>query len=190
MLAIFVAFWIVMAIDPVERKTWLIENILIFVWLPLIILSWFKTRLSTFSYLLIFIFLMCHTLGAHYTYAKVPFGYTLGSWVGSERNHYDRLIHFAFGALLYYPCSEFMKIKLHTKNFTAYLLPALVVIFISDMYEIVEWITTLVVAPKEGSAYLGTQGDEWDAQKDMGLGVAGVILALALHLLWQKRQRA
>lgn len=189
MLIVFLLFWVVMAINPLERDTWFIENILTFLWLPVIVISYFKFRLSTFSYLLIFIFFLCHTVGTHYTYTKVPLGYVLGSWMGSDRNQYDRLIHFVFGLLLYYPVAECVKKHLHVKGLVEYLLPALIVIFISDMYEIVEWITAVIVAPEQGIAYLGIQGDQWDAQKDMILGVIGVILALVAHVLWQRAHK-
>ena len=106
LLATFVVLWVVLAIKPLYRQDWLLENILVAVLVPtgLLIARYF--RLSNLSYTLITVFLILHITGAHYTYEKVPFGYTLSDWFGAERNHYDRIVHFSFGFLLAYPIRE------------------------------------------------------------------------------------
>src|SRR5512133_1405513 len=112
LLVVFVAVWIWAAIDPVFRADWLLENVLVFVFVPLILVAGFYFRLSSVSYTLITLFMILHVIGAHYTYERVPFGYTLQHWFGAQRNMYDRLVHCSFGLLLAYPIREmFMRVS-------------------------------------------------------------------------------
>ena len=106
LLGIFLVFWTWAAINPVHPDDWLLENYLVFLFVPVIILLGRYFRLSNLSYTLITVFMILHVIGSHYTYAEVPFGDTLGSWLGTDRNMYDRLVHFSFGLLLAYPLRE------------------------------------------------------------------------------------
>jgi putative membrane protein len=110
----------------------------------------------------------------------VPFGYTLQDWLGSERNMYDRLVHFCFGLLLAYPVREvFMRLSI-TKGFWSYYFPLELVAAGSAIYEIIEWIAARNVDPAAGIAFLGSQGDIWDAQKDMFLAIVGAFIAMLI----------
>src|SRR5207248_1645550 len=80
----------------------LLENLLIFISVAVLGFTYRKFQFSHISYVLILIFLSFHTIGAHYTYAKVPAGFWLQHWLHLSRNHYDRVIHFSFGLLLLY----------------------------------------------------------------------------------------
>src|SRR3954469_270201 len=123
LITIFVLVWIWAAINPVFRQDWLLENYLIFVCVPIILIAGYYFRLSNVSYTLITIFMILHVIGSHYTYEHVPFGYTLQHWFGSNRNMYDRLVHFSFGFLLAYPIREvFMRLS-HVRGFWAYYFP-------------------------------------------------------------------
>ena len=102
----FVAVWVWAAIDPLHRADWLLENYLVFIFVPIVLLTGRFFRLSDLSYTFITLFLMMHVLGSHYTYAETPFGNTLQDWFGANRNMYDRFVHFAFGLLLAYPMRE------------------------------------------------------------------------------------
>ncbi len=106
LLAAFVAVWTWAAIKPAFREDWLLENCLVFLFFPLILFVGRYFELSNVSYTLIALFGTLHVIGSHYTYSLVPFGYTLQHWFGSERNMYDRLVHFSFGFLLAYPVRE------------------------------------------------------------------------------------
>ncbi len=117
-------------------------------------------------------------MGAHYTYAETPFGFWLQQVFGFERNHYDRIVHFSFGLLIAYPFREILIRLSGLKIVWSYFLAVNVVMAFSTIYEILEGITAMVVSPELGSAYLGTQGDEWDAQKDAFLAFAGAIVAM------------
>ena len=176
----FVAVWIWAAIEPVSREDWLLENFLVFLFLPLILLLGHYFELSKVSYTLIALFGVLHVIGSHYTYSLVPFGYMLERWFGAERNMYDRMVHFAFGFLLAYPIREaFLRIA-KVRGFWGYYLPLDVTLALSAVYEIVEWIVAAQVDAKAGLAFLGSQGDVWDAQKDMLLAGLLTILGVAV----------
>lgn len=174
----FVIVWIWAAINPLFPHDWLLENYLVFISVPLILLSARYFKLSDASYGLITLFMILHVVGSHYTYAEVPFGDTLQAWLNAERNMYDRLVHFGFGLLLAYPIHEmFLKVA-HARGFWSYFLPIDLTLSFSALYEVIEWIAARTVDPAAGIAFLGTQGDIWDAQKDMGLAGLGAFLAM------------
>src|SRR6266446_187306 len=167
LLFVFAAVWVWAAINPSERHDWLLENYLVFIFVPIIILTGRYFRLSDASYTLITLFMVMHVIGSHYTYAEVPFGYTLQRWLGSSRNMYDRFVHFCYGFLLAYPVREVFLRLARVKGFWGYWFPLDLTVALSAMYEIMEWVVAARVDPSAGMAYLGTQGDIWDAQKDM-----------------------
>ncbi len=181
--ALFAAVWIWAAINPVYPHDWLLENYLVFIFLPVILLSGCYFKLSNLSYTLITLFMLMHVIGSHYTYAEVPFGDTLQSWFGAERNMYDRLVHFSFGLLLAYPMREvFMRVA-KTHGVWAYWFPLELVMAFSGGYEILEWLVAARVDPSAGLAFLGAQGDVWDAQKDMAVAAIGAAATMLLTAL-------
>ena len=180
LLGIFAATWVWAAWNPLHPDDWLLENYLVFFWVPVLLITGRFFRLSDISYGLITLFICLHVIGSHYTYAEVPFGEVLQGWVGAQRNMYDRLVHFGFGLLLAYPVREVLVRIAQLRGFWAYFFPVDITFSISSIYEIVEWKAAAVVAPELGLAFLGTQGDIWDAQKDMFL--AGTIVMIYLFL--------
>mgnify|MGYP001768608151 CR=1 FL=1 len=184
----FVAVWTWAAIHPVYPHDWLLENYLVFIFLPVILISGRYFKLSDSSYTLITLFMILHVIGSHYTYAEVPFGDTLKNWLGADRNMYDRLVHFSFGFLLAYPMREvFLRIS-RVKGFWGFYLPLDLTLSFSALYEIIEWWVARKVDPAAGIAFLGAQGDIWDAQKDMALAGLGALIAMTatalLNLRW------
>jgi putative membrane protein len=178
LLVSFLVIWVWAAINPLFPHDWLLENYLVFISVPLILLSARYFKLSDTSYGLITLFMILHVIGSHYTYAEVPFGDTLQVWFDAERNMYDRLVHFCFGLLLAYPIHEvFLKVA-KARGFWSYFLPLDLTMSFSALYEVIEWITARNVDPAAGLAFLGSQGDVWDAQKDMGLAGLGALLAM------------
>mgnify|MGYP001616874507 CR=1 FL=1 len=174
----FLAVWIWAAVSPKYYDGWLLENYLVFIFVPIILVTGRYFRLSSVSYTLITIFMILHVVGSHYTYSETPLGYVLQDWFGASRNMYDRLVHFSFGFLLAYPIREvFIRIA-KVKGFWSFYLPLDVTLSFSALYEIIEWLTALKSSPEAGLAFLGTQGDIWDAQKDMTLAGIGAILAM------------
>lgn len=187
LLAIFLAAWVWAAIDPVHPGDWWLENILIFLGVPLVIGLGFYFRLSDLSYTLITIFLVMHVIGSHYTYAEVPFGDTLQSWFRSDRNLYDRLVHFSFGLLLAYPVREVFVRITRARGVWSYYLPIELTLAFSAIYELIEWAAAEWVSPEAGLAFLGAQGDVWDAQKDMALAGLGSIVTMLITFLFVLR---
>lgn len=180
LLAATTLVWLIAAIDPLHRDGWFLENILVLIFVPVILISGRYFQLSSVSYTLMAIFLSMHIVGSHWTYAEVPFGDDLGRWLGIERNMYDRLVHFSFGLLLAYPIREIFARVADAKGFWGYYFPFDVVLSLSALYEIMEWITGLIVNPAAGVAFLGAQGDYWDTQKDMACAAVGALIAMAI----------
>lgn len=179
----FVVAWVWAAIEPLHPRDWLLENYLVFIFVPIIFLlgRWF--RLSNISYTLITAFAILHVIGSHYTYAEVPFGDTLQMWLGANRNMYDRFVHFLFGLLIAYPVREIFLRVAHAKGFWGYFMPIDLVFALSAIYEIIEWGVVAISEVSDGLDFLGSQGDIWDAQKDMALAGLGSILAMAMVAL-------
>ena len=186
----FILIWILLGIDPVYRSDWFLENILVFVAVPFI---WFihrKWPLTNLSYTLIFLFLTLHSVGAHYTYSEVPFGRWVSDLAGWERNHFDRMVHFLWGFLIGMPIFEILNRRVRGRRRAILFFTLSVIVLVGVLYEFMEWAAALVVAPEAGTAFLGTQGDEWDAQKDLFLNLIGGIASLIFlpSVLRQTRQ--
>lgn len=182
---VYLILWIALAIQPLDRSDWLLENLLIFISVGVLAITYRRFQFSNTSYLLILIFLAFHTIGAHYTYAKVPAGFWLKDWLHLSRNHYDRVIHFAFGFLLLYPMTQVLARSARVKPKWSPWLAASALWALSSFFEIVEAVVAEMVAPELGAAYLGTQGDIWDAQKDMACAFVGSII-VALWLAFRR----
>jgi putative membrane protein len=182
----FVVVWLVLAIDPYDRADWALENALVAVTALVLIASYRHLRLSKISYTLIFIFLCLHEIGAHYTYAQVPYdawferatGRTLNSLLGWERNNFDRIVHFLYGLLLAYPIREVFLRVANARGFWGYFLPLDLTMSTSMIFELFEWGAAELFGGDLGIAYLGTQGDVWDAHKDMALASLGALIAM------------
>lgn len=183
LLGIFTAVWCWAAWKPLHPDGWLLENYLVFFWVPVLLVTARYFRLSDISYGLITLFMCLHLIGTHYTYSEVPFGETLQYWVGAERNMYDRLVHFAYGLLLAYPIREVLVRIAQLRGFWGYFFPIDLTFSFSSIYEIIEWQAAALADPEAGLAFLGTQGDIWDAQKDMLLAGTGAIVAMLIVFL-------
>lgn len=178
-------FWAGLAISPVNRADWALENLLVLFFVAGLAVSGYWRTLSTFSFLSIVAFLSLHAVGAHYTYSLVPYdrwaealaGVSVSDWFGASRNHYDRLVHFAYGLLLTGPVREVLGVGIRLRAIGYFLVPAMMILGFSAAYEIVEWCAAALFGAELGIAYVGAQGDLWDAQKDMALAGAGALLA-------------
>ena len=173
-----IVLWIITAINPLYPRDWLLENLLVFIWSALLIFTYRWFRFSTLSYALFTVFLSLHLVGAHYTYAETPFGFWLQTLFEFERNHYDRIVHFSFGLLIAYPMREILLRQSGIAVTWSYFLTINCILAFSAFYEVLEVIAAMIVSPELGDAYLGTQGDEWDAQKDAFLAFLGSIVAM------------
>lgn len=175
--------WIATAIAPLHRHDWFLENLLVGVMVAILIGTYRAFPLSDLSYLLITAFMTLHAIGAHYTYAEVPLGFWIQETFGFSRNHFDRIVHLSFGLLMAYPIREVFLRVANARGFWAYYLPLDVTLAFSALYEIMEMVIATMVAPGTGDAWLGTQGDVWDAQKDMGLAAFGASLCMCVTAL-------
>ena len=186
----FILFWLWLAISPHYRSDWLLENILVFVAVPVLGWMWYQGGVSPLAWLSIFLFLVFHEIGAHYTYSEVPydqwlktlFGFSLDHWFGFERNQYDRWVHFLYGLLLFPLMKDLTKGLFLYETVLCRLLPILMILSHSAFYEIVEWLAVVLFPGELGESYLGAQGDMWDAQKDMTLALLGAFIASTLSV--------
>ncbi len=192
---LFFVLWVTLAISPLDREAWLLEN---FPVLVAVIVFWCIRRkfvFSRLSYTLIFVFLCLHEIGSHYTYAKVPYdacfqavlGKSLNELLGWERNNYDRIVHFLYGFMFAYPVREIFLRVANVRGFWGYFLPLDLTMSTSMLYELVEWAVAEVFGGDLGMAYLGVQGDLWDAHKDMALASLGALLAMSITAMVNAR---
>ena len=185
---ILAVLWIALAFHPFDRSDWWLENALLFAGVALLVFTYRKFPLSRVSYTTIFVFFCLHTIGAHWTYAEVPYneawrsltGHPLNEVFGWERNNYDRVVHFGYGLLLAYPIREVFLRVANVRGFWGYFLPLDLTMSSSMLYELIEWGAALVVGGDLGQAYLGTQGDVWDAHKDMALASLGALITMCV----------
>ncbi|WP_227814842.1 DUF2238 domain-containing protein [Nitrogeniibacter aestuarii] len=178
--------WLWLAIDPTDRTDWLLENILVFIFCGLLIATYRRFRFSSVSYLLFAVFMSLHLVGAHYTYSETPFGFWLQTLFDLQRNHYDRIVHFSFGFVLAWPFRELLIRAVGVRPAWSYLMVMITVLGFSGFYEALEGMVAMTVSPELGAAYLGTQGDEWDAQKDTALAFIGSVLTMG-WVWWRGR---
>ena len=169
-----------------DINNWMLENALTFLFLVVLFLFYKKYQFSDITYLLIGIYLCLHVYGSKYTYAENPFGYWLQEVFHSERNHYDRIVHFSFGFLLAYPMRELFLKWFQYPKMVAWILPIEITLSISGLYELIEWAVADVFFQEQGVAYLGTQGDIWDAQKDIFLAFSGALLSTSIFSILKK----
>jgi putative membrane protein len=177
---IFFSLWISTLIGTSDMSNWILENTLVFVFLGFLIFTYRSYQFSDLSYLLICIYLCLHVYGAKYTYAENPLGYWLMDVFETSRNHYDRIVHFSFGFLLAYPMRELFLSWLKFPVWVSWALPIEITLSVSGLYELIEWAVADVFFKAQGDAYLGSQGDVWDAQKDMFLATLGAVIATTI----------
>ena len=182
LLIIYGILFTTLAFNPVDRPTWFAENLTVWIILAAIIILYIKNiRFSNLAYCLLFVLIYLHTIGGHYTFAEVPFSFITDIF-GFARNHFDRV------AIAEWLWSK----QLVANKFLLFTYPVFVIATVAMSYELIEWIYAASAAPEAGLAYLGSQGDIWDAQKDMLADTLGAILATSLfffrHKLWSKKQ--
>lgn len=193
-LIIFLIQFTILAIQPYDRQDWLMENLLVFIFIILVFRYQNTYSLSNFSWTLIFIFMVLHETGAHFNYSNVPyddfliqhFDFSLNHFLGWERNNFDRIVHFAYGLLITLPYQELIQQNNNGRVRGSYMSSLNIIISTSALYEILEWGVAEIFGGELGIAYLGVQGDVWDAQKDMLLAIIGscivIVFALSVSL--------
>jgi putative membrane protein len=184
--SIFMVVWINTFLGTTDLNNWLLENTLTFLSLIFLVTSFRKYQFSDTTYLFVCIYLCMHVYGSKYTYAENPLGYYLQDLLHTSRNQYDRIVHFSFGFLLAYPIRELFIQWLKYPKSAAWITPIEITLSIGGIYELIEWAVADIFFTEQGTAYLGTQGDVWDAQKDIFYAFTGALLASTLISLIQR----
>ncbi|MDH3325858.1 MAG: DUF2238 domain-containing protein [Gammaproteobacteria bacterium] len=176
--AVYLVFSIALGIAPVSREVWVAEIIPVLLIFTFLVLTYRQFRFSNLAYALVFIWIFWHTIGGHYTFANVPFGW-VSDLIGSERNHFDRVGHFVIGFYAY-AMAEWLLRKQYCGFKLALIFSLFFIMSIAAAYEIVEWWYAVAQGGDAGVEFLGSQGDIWDAQKDMLSDTLGAITSLFL----------
>jgi len=182
------ALWMWLAIAPIDRSDWVLENVLLIFGAVVLLATRKRLPLSGISYTMILVFFCLHIIGAHFTYAEVPYdaafkdltGSSFNEIVGWKRNNYDRVVHFSYGLLLAYPIRELFLRVANVRGFWGYFLPLDLTMSSSMLYELIEWLSAELFGSGLGAAFLGSQGDQWDAQKDMALASLGALITMTI----------
>lgn len=173
---------------PYDRATWWLETAPGIIGAILLIVTYSRFRFTTLVYTLIALHIMLLCIGGHYTYARVPFFAWLEPYFGWHRNQFDRLGHFAQGFVPALIARElFIRLRVVNSSGWRFSIIVLICMGISALYELLEWAAALV-GGSASDAFLGTQGDVWDTQKDMFMALIGAVCALLLMSLWQNKQ--
>lgn len=190
LLIIYLIEVIILGINPYNREVWLAENLTALIPVTVLIFFYFRNiRFSNTAYTLMAIFFITHTVGGYYTFERVPI-MPLMDLLGFSRNHFDRACHFMVGffafALLEYSDSQ----KLIKGKCAAAFFVIMSVFGFAAIFELVEWIYAELANNTNGLAFLGSQGDIWDAQKDMLADGLGAIFTTVLYglLRWRKQK--
>src|SRR5574343_217922 len=180
-LALYFIIFIWLAINPVDNNVSYIEAITSFIPVLILFILYIKNiRLSNTAYVLMSIFPILHIIGAHYTFALVPFDW-FSNLFGYERDMFDRVAHFSVGFYAF-GIMEILLIKQSSNKIWFIATYALfAIISLSAVYEIFEWQYAVLGDPNAGIAVLGSQGDVWDAQKDMLMDTLGAILVIIVY---------
>ncbi|PSW15926.1 DUF2238 domain-containing protein [Photobacterium rosenbergii] len=174
-------------LEPVFPDVWLAEIIPVVLILAPLLITYRFFQFSNTAYILIAIWMSLHTIGAHYTFANVPFDW-FNELIGSQRNNFDRVAHFSIG-LYAFPIAEFMVRKGHCKPLVATIFALATIMAIAAGYEIIEWWYAALAGGDAGIEFLGSQGDIWDAQKDMLMDTLGAITSLILFWIIKPYQK-
>lgn len=186
LLGVYAVLFTALAINPIDRTTWFAENVTVWIILAVICgLYWGGVRFSKLAYALMFVLIYLHTIGGHYTFALVPFDWVT-DFFGFSRNHFDRMAHFSVGFYAFAIAEWLWSKKLVANRFLLFTYPVFVIATIAMSYELVEWIYAARSDAADAMAYLGSQGDIWDAQKDMLADTLGAIVTTLLFFVVRK----
>ena len=182
LLAIVVAVSIATVIDPpAGRINWLLEVGPGLAGIIVLIALHKRFPMSHMVYFCVFLHMLILIYGGYYTYAQTPLGNWARDVFGFSRNHYDRVGHVALGVFPAFVIREVLlrKTPLQEGGWLTFIIIS-IVLAVAAFWELLEWWVALLAASDVGSAFLGSQGDVWDAQWDMLLALLGAMAALPL----------
>lgn len=179
LLGFYLLLFIALAIEPYDRNVWWAENIPVII--VVVAIAWLSRlhHFSNASYILMSVFIILHTIGGHYTFERVPFDW-VSDLFGFERNHYDRVAHFSVGFYAYAIAEVLLQRRLVRTRWIVALFPVFAIASVAGIYEIIEWQYAISAGAEAGIAVLGSQGDIWDAQKDILADTLGAMLVISL----------
>lgn len=176
------------AIRPPSGSMWFVEIVWCAGYFLLLAATFPSFRFSNASYAIAALWCVLQAVGARYTFELVPFDF-FQNFLGSERNHFDRVAHFAVGLNAFLACELFLRKKWANGARAAAFFGFLAVVALAGIWEIIEWIYAEWDGGDAGAAFLGSQGDVWDAQKDILCDTLGALAASAAFLLSRRRSR-
>lgn len=186
LLIFYIILFFVLAINPYDRTVWWAENIPIMLIVLTLVLTYKKYQFSNTSYILMSFLIILHTIGGYYSFSRVPFDFII-NFFGFERNHYDRLGHFTVGFYAYPIAEMLLRKRLVNSKSILFLFPIFFIFTVAAIYEIFEWQFAVLGNPNAGIEVLGSQGDVWDAQKDILADSLGAILAMVFFWIRYKK---
>lgn len=181
---------LVEAYHPEKVFDFWLENATAMTFMAVLAFSYRRLPLSDASYLLILIYLSFHEWGAHYKYSDVPLGEWMKPWLHTQRNHYDRVMHFSYGFLLSYPIQELFMREVGVRSRWRYVLPVEMTLAFSAGYEMLEAFMASILTPERGEEFVGMQGDMWDSQEDMFMAGIGAVIAMVILAVIRSRRRS
>ncbi|KKS30732.1 MAG: putative membrane protein [Parcubacteria group bacterium GW2011_GWA2_43_11] len=188
LLGIYFVLFFVLAINPVDRPTWFVENLTVWILIAVILVLYAKQiRFSKTAYGFMFVLIYLHTIGGHYTFAEVPFGY-ITDLFNFSRNHFDRIAHFSVGFYAFAIAELLYTKELVKSKFLLLTYPVFAIATIAMSYELIEWVYAASTSPEAGLAYLGSQGDIWDAQKDMLADTLGALVTTTIFFKFRVKK--
>lgn len=189
LLGCYAVVFIVCAIAPYDRSVWWAENIPVLIVVGVLVLLARVNRFSNAAYLFMSVFIILHTIGGHYSFERVPFDWVTNLF-GFERNHYDRIAHFSVGFYAYPIAEVMLRRRLVRTRWIVSLFPVFAIASVAAGYELIEWQYAVNADPAAGIAVLGSQGDIWDAQKDMLADTLGAIVVMIIFFFQHSAELA
>lgn len=187
LLACYLILFTLCAIEPFDRDVWWAENIPIVIIVAGIIFMHKYHRFSGLGYAAMSVLIVLHTIGGHFTFERVPFGFVTELF-GFERNHYDRVAHFSVGFYAYAIAEVVLKMRLVNSRAILLMFPIFAIFTVAGSYEVFEWQYAVMADPMAGLAVLGSQGDIWDAQKDILADGLGAIVAMMIFFALNRKE--
>jgi putative membrane protein len=188
-LTAYLLLFTICAVSPHDRATWWAENIPILVTVAVVVALYRRLRFSNTAVALMSVLVFLHTIGGHYTFERVPFGFVTDLF-GFERNHFDRMAHFTVGFYAFALAEVLWRFRLVRSVWIALVFPVTAIFTVASLYEILEWQYAVIEGGASGAAFLGSQGDVWDAQKDMLADALGAVVAVVVFWLVHRKTLA
>ncbi len=187
--ALLPTYWIYGWFYCIDLQDWMIENLLVVIGLSMLFFTRKWHQLSDLSYFCVFLFVLLHLYGAFYAYTQNA----LGAWLQNKfdlwRNPYDRIVHFSFGLFMAYPFRELLLNKFKVSQRASWLLPIEIAFSFGTLFELIEWAVSVVTPKETGETYVATQGDVWDAQKDIVLAATGAAITMLVTYIFHRRKK-